>query len=104
MKTLIRAALAAAALACAVVPITASAQLITIGPNGLGIYMFGGHRYCWYDAGWHGGGWYWCGYAERRGLGWGGGEGWHGWDRHGGRGGRPEDRGHGDHHGDHDHH
>jgi hypothetical protein len=45
-------------------------------------FLFGGHQYCWYDAGWQGAGWYWCGYAERRGYGWGGGAGWHG---HGGR-------------------
>jgi hypothetical protein len=42
-------------------------------------YRFGGHRHCWYPDGWHGTGWYWCGYGHRRGLGWGGGEGWHGW-------------------------
>lgn len=22
-------------------------------------YVYSGHRYCWYDAGWHSGGWYW---------------------------------------------
>jgi hypothetical protein len=50
-------------------------------------FFFGGRNYCWYDYGWHGPGFYWCGYAMRRGLGWGGGVGWHGW-RHGGhRGG-----------------
>src|SRR5258708_92267 len=36
-------------------------------------YYFGGRQFCWYPAGWHGPGWYWCGYAFRRGLGWGGG-------------------------------
>ena len=54
-------------------------------------FFFGGRNYCWYDDGWQGPGYYWCGYAWRRGLGWGGGAGWHGW--HGGRGrvvvGRP---------------
>jgi hypothetical protein len=47
-------------------------------------YFWGGRNYCWYDGGWHGPGYYWCGYAGRRGLGWGGGYGWHGWG-HGGR-------------------
>jgi hypothetical protein len=49
-------------------------------------YIYLGHSYCWYDAGWRGSGFYWCGYAMRRGYGWGGGEGWRGWNR-GGRGG-----------------
>ena len=42
-------------------------------------FVFGGRRYCWYDGGWQGPGWYWCGYGSRRGLGWGGGHGWQGW-------------------------
>ncbi len=42
-------------------------------------FLFGGRNYCWYPAGWHGAGYYWCGYAHRRGLGWGGPVGWHGW-------------------------
>jgi hypothetical protein len=46
-------------------------------------FFFGGRNYCWYDDGWHGPGYYWCGYAFRRGLGWGGAEGWHGWHRGG---------------------
>ena len=52
--------------------------------------FFGGHRYCWYFDGWRGPGWYWCGYRWRRGLGWGGGEGWHGWSSPGHRGGYGE--------------
>jgi hypothetical protein len=48
-------------------------------------FMWGGKRYCWYDAGWRGPGWYWCGYRLRRGLGWGGPVGWHGWRRPGHR-------------------
>jgi hypothetical protein len=36
-------------------------------------FIFGGRNYCWYDYGWRGPGFYWCGYAMRRGLGWGGG-------------------------------
>ncbi|MGP0057714.1 MAG: hypothetical protein ACLPID_00285 [Beijerinckiaceae bacterium] len=50
-------------------------------------YFWGGHRYCWYDDGWQGGGWYWCGYPWRRGFGWGGPAGWRGWGRGGFRGG-----------------
>jgi hypothetical protein len=48
-------------------------------------FIWLGRHYCWYDDGWNGPGWYWCGYAFRRGLGWGGGYGWHGW--RGGHGG-----------------
>ena len=33
-------------------------------------YVYGGRRYCWYDNGWQGPGWYWCGYAFRQGFGW----------------------------------
>lgn len=42
-------------------------------------YYHGGRQHCWYDDGWHGPGWYWCGYRWRRGFGWGGPAGWHGW-------------------------
>lgn len=57
-------------------------------------YMYGGRNYCFYPNGWNGPGFYWCGYAFRRGYGWGGGHGWHGWDHrrphmHGGPGPRP---------------
>ena len=34
-------------------------------------FVIDGRRYCWYDDGWQGPGWYWCGYRWRRGLGWG---------------------------------
>jgi hypothetical protein len=44
-------------------------------------YIWEGKDYCWYDDGWHGPGWYWCGYRTRRGLGWGGESGWRGWER-----------------------
>ncbi len=48
-------------------------------------WLWGGRNYCWYDGGWHGPGFYWCGYAWRRGYGWGGPVGWRGWDHaHGG--------------------
>ena len=43
------------------------------------VFWFGGRRYCFYWDGWQGPGWYWCGYAWRRGYGWGGAPGWHGW-------------------------
>jgi hypothetical protein len=42
-------------------------------------YVWGGRRYCWYVDAWRGPGWYQCGYAWRRGLGWGGPQGWRGW-------------------------
>ena len=42
-------------------------------------YLYGGRRYCWYDAAWNGPGWYSCGFAWRSGYGWGGGYGWNGW-------------------------
>ena len=49
-------------------------------------FFFGGQNYCWYDDGWRGPGWYWCGYARRSGCyGWGGGDGFRGWT-HRGRG------------------
>jgi len=41
-------------------------------------FFFGGRQYCWYWDGWHGPGWYWCGYAFRRGIGCGGPRGWRG--------------------------
>src|ERR1700677_4238911 len=65
-------------------------------------FVFGGRQYCWYDDGWQGPGWYWCGYAYRTGFGWGGGFGWHGWrGGHRGGGGRHGGGGHGGggHHG-----
>jgi len=40
-------------------------------------FLFGGQEYCWYDDAWNGPGWYWCGYATRRGFGFGGHSGWH---------------------------
>jgi hypothetical protein len=44
-------------------------------------YEYGGHNYCWSDGGWKGPGWYWCGYEQSYGVGWGGGVGWRGWTR-----------------------
>src|SRR5262245_52015426 len=46
-------------------------------------FIWRGQRYCWYNSGWRGPGWYVCGFAWRRGLGWGGPSGWHGWRRPG---------------------
>jgi hypothetical protein len=42
-------------------------------------FRFGAYDYCWYDDGWRGPGWYWCGYAHRVGFGWGGPFGWNNW-------------------------
>jgi hypothetical protein len=44
------------------------------------VYVHEGHRYCFYFNGWHGPGWYRCGFAFRRGLGWGGVYGWNDWN------------------------
>ncbi len=43
------------------------------------VYVHEGHRYCFYFNGWHGPGWYRCGFAYRRGFGWGGVYGWNDW-------------------------
>ncbi len=45
-------------------------------------FFWGGQNYCWYYNGWRGPGYYWCGYAWRRGYGWGGPVGWNGWRWH----------------------
>ncbi len=42
-------------------------------------FYWDGREYCFYPEGWHGPGWYWCGYAWEEGFGWGGPFGWHGW-------------------------
>jgi hypothetical protein len=42
-------------------------------------YVYLGHDWCWYEGAWRGPGFYWCGYAWRRGYGWGGPAGWRGW-------------------------
>ena len=44
------------------------------------LYVVRGQRYCFYFDGWHGAGWYRCGFAWRRGFGWGGVYGWRGWE------------------------
>jgi len=89
MRKFIFAAAAATALA-----VSGLAQAAAPGPfNGLGAavdelnmvenaqFTFEGRRHCWYARGWNGPGWYRCGYQLRRGVGWGGGEGWNGWER-----------------------
>ena len=64
-------------------------------------FFWGGRNYCWYPGGWQGPGYYWCGYAWRRGYGWGGPIGWHGWGRQGWHdGGRWNGGDRGDWHGD----
>jgi hypothetical protein len=35
-----------------------------------------GGNYCWYEGGWQGPGFSWCGYGSRHGFGRGGGQGW----------------------------
>lgn len=65
------------------VPFGAADASIRMAPIENAQFFFGGHNFCWYDDGWEGPGWYWCGYAYRNGLGWGGGEGWRGWRRGG---------------------
>ena len=47
-------------------------------------FLWLGRNYCWYDNGWNGPGWYWCGQYLTPGIGFGGGYGWHNW-----RGGHP---------------
>jgi hypothetical protein len=59
------------------------------------VYVHEGQRYCFYFNGWHGPGWYRCGFAFRRGLGWGGVYGWNSWNY-----GPYERRFGGRHHGD----
>jgi hypothetical protein len=79
---------------------------LPVGAFGLQVektqFVFGGRQYCFYPAGWHGPGFYFCGYAWRRGLGWGGPVGWRGWAAPRRFVGRPVYRGprfHGGHHG-----
>lgn len=64
-------------------PFVQEAQIIVPIPGVLApLFFFGGRDYCWYDDGWNGPGWYWCGYGYRHGWGWGGPEGYHGWTQH----------------------
>ena len=43
------------------------------------VFIIEGNRYCFYFDGWHGPGWYRCGFSWRRNLGWGGEYGWQSW-------------------------
>ena len=45
-------------------------------PQGLVVWQ--GHKYCWYDSGWNGAGWYRCGFDKKARRGWGGPKGWAG--------------------------
>jgi hypothetical protein len=65
-------------------PLAAAAADVRLTTDSLNLvekaqWAWGGRRFCFYPTGWHGPGWYWCGYAWRRGLGWGGVYGWRGW-------------------------
>ena len=42
-------------------------------------HIVDGRPYCFYFDGWHGAGWYRCGFAQRSGVGWGGVYGWRSW-------------------------
>jgi len=44
------------------------------------VYVYEGNRFCFYNDGWNGPGWYRCGFSSRRGVGWGGVYGWQGWN------------------------
>ena len=81
------------AAATAVLALTSQSQAAPIAPEGIGAaldntaitenvqFVWRGASYCWYDGGWHGPGWYRCGFQFRRGFGWGGGIGWNNWER-----------------------
>ncbi len=43
------------------------------------VFVYLGRPYCFYLNGWHGPGWYRCGFAWRSGYGWGGFYGWNNW-------------------------
>ena len=95
MRTLYLTSLALAIAAGFALPLAGSAEAAMGGAlpktgflpveNAQMVYL--GHNFCWYDGGWQGPGFYWCGYAWNNGNGWGGGEGWHGWN-HGSQGAR----------------
>ena len=81
------AAAATLSLACSAsqaMPVTGGAMRDAMDETNLvektAVYIVRGHRYCFYFNGWHGPGWYRCGFAFRRGLGWGGVYGWQGWE------------------------
>lgn len=87
----LRLTLAAGALVLGSALAGGSVQAAVIGPEVIGTptgvdaliqpvqFRYGDRDYCWYPDGWHGPGWYWCGYGARVGFGWGGPIGWNGW-------------------------
>lgn len=95
MTKLIVSLTAGIVLAVAAAMIGGRAQAAVIAPDGLRMaadevavvdevqFTYRGHRFCWYNTGWRGPGWYRCGFRWRRGLGWGGPVGWRGWHRPG---------------------
>jgi hypothetical protein len=111
MQRLMSAAVAATALiGAAAGAVQAAEPRLVVGTEVVGApapvqsvqYFYGGRNYCWYPGGWHGPGYYWCGFAWRRGFGWGGpygwrgwGPGWHGGYAHGWHGGYGYHGGHG---------
>jgi hypothetical protein len=78
------AALAASVSSASALPITGGAMSDAIESTDLvekaRVYVVDGRRFCFYFNGWQGPGWYRCGFAWRRGLGWGGVYGWQGWE------------------------
>jgi hypothetical protein len=89
MRKLVFAIVATIALAISGMPLNSTANAaagsgLSTASQDLGLiqkteFLFGGHKHCWYDEGWHGPGWYWCGYAHKKDHGWGGPEGYQGW-------------------------
>ena len=82
--TAVAVVLAAASLSSAAAGPLLSQNVIG-GPEVIGSgeiqHSWNGRTYCWSESGWKGAGWYRCGFAARRGLGWGGPAGWHGWSQ-----------------------
>jgi len=64
--------------AATIIAIAASGSFFSATANAED-FVYKGHKQCWYDQGWKGPGWYWCGYQSRDGKGWGGPEGFQGW-------------------------
>jgi hypothetical protein len=60
-------------------PFSAARQMTGASPVQDALFIQGGIAYCWYPSGWHGPGFYRCGWQWRTGVGWGGGWGWNGW-------------------------
>ena len=73
MKTSVAKGMLAIALVVGLPPLpgTVAAQTLEVKP-----FFYGPHKYCWFDSGWNGAGWYYCGVNWRRDYGWGGNAGW----------------------------